>query len=123
MDAIDVLTACALRFDGHAYSTATGFDRNAAIEVYFETGAWPEALADRLALFYLLQRALCKWELFGEPHDGRYWRAFRTLFFEVCEADVPEAYRVAHYADHWDSHYAPRLSECLEAVWRAHVSR
>ena len=70
----------------------------------------------------LLQRALCKWELMSEPRHSPYRRAFRQLFFEVCDADVPADYRIAQYADRWDEFYAPRLSECLEAVWGIHRS-
>src|SRR5687768_9792304 len=113
LDANDVLTACALRFDGHAYASATGFDKNAAMQRYFDTGEWPEAVEERLALFYLLQRALHKWELFSEPPQGPYRRAFRSLFFEVCETDVPADHRVAGYADQWDEFYAKRLAECV----------
>jgi hypothetical protein len=112
----DILTACALRFDGYAYQRATGFEIDGILEAFWRTGEWPDDLAQRMATFFFLQRALCKWDLVYEPRDGRYWRAFRSLFFSVCEADPPEPYRDESYATAWDREFKSRLPEIVGIV-------
>ena len=63
LDEDDILTCCALRFDGSAFAEDTGFDGGAALDRFFESGEWPGSLEERFALFFLLQRDLCKWAL------------------------------------------------------------
>ena len=84
MNADEVLSACALRFDGWRYREETKFD------------------------------------LTYEPQNGKFWRAFRTLFFEVCEMEPLEQYRDRRYYEQWEKHFKPRLQECIMVVRQAH---
>src|SRR6478672_8545134 len=59
----DILSCCALRFDGWKFREATGFNHVRAIDRFFETGWWPPSEYKRLASFFLLQRGLCTWDL------------------------------------------------------------
>ncbi len=118
----EILICCALRFDGWAYCSATGFDQRKAIDDFFETGRWELTDQEKLAVFFLLQRGLYKWDLVYEPKHGRFWRAFRTLFFEVCELDAGEPYRGMTYIEEWERDYKPILPQCIEVVRRVHES-
>ena len=119
-EANDVLTACALRFDGWRYQQDTGFDQKAAFDQFFRTGQWKLSAEEKLATFFMLQRGLNKWDLVYEPKHGRWWRAYRTLFFEAVHLDVPAAYRNGDWYDRWDRDYAGRLDQCIEAVRKVH---
>lgn len=116
----DILIACALRFDGYKYVQDTGLQPKLVAEEFFRTGRWDLSDADKLANFFLLQRALGKWDLVYEPPNGRWWRAFRTLFFEVVNLPIPERYRMPRYYDEWQEHYQPHIAECIERVRREH---
>src|SRR3954447_14326883 len=72
----EILTCCALRFDGWAYSEATGLDFPEATKRVVQDGAWPESREERLAVFFALQRHLFKWGGEYEPTNGKFWRVF-----------------------------------------------
>jgi hypothetical protein len=58
----DILTACALRFDGYAYHTQSGFDHLAAFDALEQGGVLARfELTQHLDFFFLLKRYLCKW--------------------------------------------------------------
>ena len=116
----DILTRCALRFDGWQYRDDTKFDLPRALDTFWRTGTWSLLPEEKLAAFFLLQRGLCKYDLEREPENGKYWRAYRTLFFEVCELDIPQQYRHEGGIAVWEEEYRPRLTECIEAVRRVH---
>lgn len=117
-----ILTRCALRFDGWKYAEQTGFDHRAAFDAFFATGKWSLTDQEKLACFFLLQRGLCKWDLVYEPLHGKFWRAYRTLFFEVCEMEPQEPFRDVRYVEEWDRDYKPALEKCIEIVRRVHES-
>lgn len=118
----DILSACALRFDGWQYIEMTDFDHQRALESFFQTGQWPSVALEQLAMFFTLQRGLFKWGLEYEPKHGRYWRAFRSLFLLVHSYEIPEEYRLAGYYEEWESEYRPRLAECVALVERIHAT-
>ena len=85
----DILTAGALRFDGYRYEEAVGFDHNAAAESFYRRGTLPDDSLERMCMLFMLQRYLCKWGGEYEPHHGRAWRLYRTLFLSVGDLPVP----------------------------------
>lgn len=115
-----ILRRCALRFDGRRYLRDTGFDPRLALEVYFQTGEFPEDELERWGLYTALHRRLLAWGREGAPRDGREWFAFRALFLELCPHPVPPAYRLTPYADEWERDWRPRLPELLATVKHVH---
>jgi len=63
LDANDILIKTALRFDGYRYLKETGFDTNLAIEQLHEDHPTDWDDPQKLAVFFILQRSLCKWSL------------------------------------------------------------
>ena len=63
------------------------------MRIYQPTGMTPQ----KLAVFFILQRSLCKWSLVYEPSNGQYWRLFRKMFFDIVEIDFPEEYKWHEY--------------------------
>jgi len=116
----EVLTLCALRFDGYRYLEDTGFDAEAAIDAYMETEMWDRCDEEKLCVFFILQRCLCKWSLVYEPPNGRYWRVFRQMFFEVVELEVPEKYAEPNWMADWVEHYEWRRAKAISSVRRSH---
>ena len=116
----EVLTSCALRFDGHKYIKETGFDVEAGIDAYMETEAWDRPDEEKLTIFYILQRCLCKWSLVYEPQHGRYWRLFREMFFDVVELEIPRAYNNNEWLSQWIERYASQRDKAIDCVRRHH---
>lgn len=115
-----VLTCCALRFDGWQFLEDSAFDYDAALHQLFATGQMPHVSNERLALFFTLQRFLMKWGGEYEPKHGRYWRAFRTLFLACVDLDVEPRYCYEDYWETWRQRYQPRLAQCRALVQRIH---
>lgn len=122
MNEREILTCCALRFNGWEYIEVTGFDRQEAFEQYFETRQWNFAPFEQLAMFFLLQRGLMKWDLEREPEHGKYWRAFRELFFLCVHSEIPEQYRSPEYCEEWERDYQPQLAACVQLIEENHRS-
>ena len=77
-----ILNACALKFDGYKYQEEKSYDQRATIDNFFEHGQWDLEPVEKLTTFFLLQRALSKWDLQYEAEDSKFYMAFRTLFIE-----------------------------------------
>ncbi len=122
LDEKKVLTCCALRFNGWQYVDDFLFDYREALDHYLASGDWDLTPPEQLATFFLLQRALSKWDLADEPENSRHWRAFRSLFFRVYNYEIPEKYRIAEYIDKWNRNYVPRLQQCLDLVRNVHTN-
>ncbi|BAY14154.1 hypothetical protein [Calothrix sp. NIES-2098] len=105
----DTLNTCALRFDGYKYLQRTGFDPSKAIDNYFSSQKWDLQPLEKLTAFFLLQRALNKWDLVNEPRDGQFWKAFESLFNECKEMEIPEEYRQQEYCNKWEMYQRSRL--------------
>lgn len=114
--------ACALRFDGYRYGEETGFGMgraNAALEHFYETGEWDAGEMERLTTFFLMQRRF-RWQNCGlgweeEDTNSDEWRAYRTLFLELCERPIPDHYKTTYYAE-WEERFAPHLAEFKKQV-------
>ena len=120
LDPDAIVTSCALRFDGHKYVEETGFDVEAGIDAYMETETWDRPDEEKLAIFYILQRCLCKWSLVYEPQHGRYWRLFREMFFDVVELEIPQAYNNNEWLSQWNERYASQRDKAIDCVRRHH---
>lgn len=115
-----ILNTCALRFDGWRYKGDHQFDQRQAITHFFNTGTWQLSEHEQLAVFFLLQRGLCKWDLVYEPEHGRFWRAFRSLFLLVYDYEIPPEYALSEYVEQWQRDFVPHLDECVALVRQIH---
>ena len=122
LEAYDILIDCALRFDGYLYLEETGFDTNQAIQDLASDvkNTWNEL--ETLAVFFILQRSLCKWSLVYEPSNGKYWRLFCEMFFEVVHIPIPSGYEDRERHAKWESLYSPRLDEVIKCVQKHYDS-
>jgi hypothetical protein len=116
----EILSCCALRFDGWGYYSQHGFDQRKALDNFFESGKWNLSALERLCMFFLLHRSLFWMDLTDEPKDGRHWQAFRHLFLNVAPLNTPEEYRIAKHAVRWESEYQLRLSEVIDFIREIH---
>lgn len=115
----EIITACALRFDGYRYADEHGLVADDHDYSRFVDGFLAEPDLDlprghlHCALF-LLQRAYIKegW-LRWDSHEAR---VIRELFLALCRDDVPEEYKNGE----WERRHWPRLSQHLEFVRRRH---
>jgi hypothetical protein len=119
-DENDILTACALRFDGNKYGKEVGLNQDAVIEHFFTTKQWPEGREEQLALFYMLQRFLLHWAGVDLPKESCYWRAFRELYLMVNEYSIPPQYVLGEYEIDWLMKYEPRRAECTQIIRDIH---
>jgi hypothetical protein len=116
----EILNTCALRFDGWQYIKDHQFDQRHAIRQFFETGMWQLSEHEQLAVFFLLQRGLCKWDLVYQPEHGKFWRAFRSLFFLVYDYKIPSDYALSQYVERWQRGFVPHLEECVSLIRQIH---
>lgn len=124
MEESDILTACALRFDGWKYCEDVGWaeeDRLRVTDRLVESLEIPTDPMRRLALFFMLQRYLFKWGGETLPRDGFDWRALRTLFLLTVDYEIPARWKQAKYGDIWPREFEPRAAECISMVARQHA--
>lgn len=115
----EILMNAALRFDGYGYRDEPGFDWNAwTPERYAADGDELEPL-EACALFFSLQRYLCKWGGGREPRDGTYWWMYRELFLRTCETPIPPRFRFKRYP-RWPNDDPEAIRERKRLVRRVH---
>ena len=116
----DVLIDTALRFDAYQYMDDTGFDAQLEYEKIRagDPTDWDDL--QKMAMFFCLQRSLCKGPLVYEPFNGKNWRIFREMFFEVIALEVPECYRLLGRYNRWSERYEHRLDEAIACVRQEH---
>jgi hypothetical protein len=119
----DILSACALRFDGYKYQKATRYDPASVLGDFFKTGQWPSDPLKQLASFFFLQRFLCKWGGEYLPKNCKYWQAYRSLFLLVNTYDIPKTYRISECFERWQADFEPRLVEYVALIQQIHSSR
>ena len=122
LEAYEILTDCALRFDGYLYLDETDFDTNQAIQDLASDVKSTRNELQTLAVFFILQRSLCKWSLVYEPANGKYWRLFCEMFFEVVHIPIPSGYEDRERHAKWESLYTYRLDEAIECVQKHYDS-
>jgi hypothetical protein len=111
-----ILTDCALRFDGFKYLEETDLDTNLAVDELLEEIPCDWDDLKKLGVFFSLQRALCKWALVYEPYNGKYWRIFHEMFFDVISIEIVEEYRMENRYLEWREQYGDRLEAVIECV-------
>jgi hypothetical protein len=116
----EILTACALRFNGWQYVEEQQFDHRQAIQSFFETATWQLSQHEQLAVFFLLQRGLAKWDLVYESERGKFWRAYRSLFLRVYQYEIPSEYEILDYVQRWQQNFIPHLEECVARIRQIH---
>lgn len=116
----DVLTACALRFDGYKYLEQVLEDDRSVIDAHVDQGTIPEDPFLRMTMFFLLQRYLMKWGGEHEPKHGKFWRLFRQLFFAVVDQPVPMAFQHEGNYQNWVQNYEPCRAQCVKVVRAVH---
>jgi hypothetical protein len=121
----EIVTACALRFDGYRYAQAHGltdpedeWDFTGFIRSFLNDPDLDLARGHLHCALFLLQRAYIKegW-LRWDSHEA--W-VIRELFQALCRDDVPEEYRNEEYCGEWERNYRPNLSPHLEFVRQRH---
>lgn len=120
----DILTACALRFDGYGYSEDHGFDMPAVLRKC-RTRKSLEALSseDQRALLFFCQRTVRWLEQDSTlPRADGFFRKYRDLFLRVAHLAVPEDYLVREFEESfpWDSLPGAMRTECVEFVRAIH---
>lgn len=118
----NVLTACALRFDGYDYIDTAQRGDSRLVKEQLDRHLIPEDLSLRLATFFHLQRYLMKWGGEMLPLHGPEWRHFRELFLSVVNEPVPPQYQYAEYYEDWLTNYEPFRAQCIEVVRAIHES-
>lgn len=116
---MEVIGACARRFDGYRYVAETGFNPAEALARYFEGGSWDNTQDELMAMLFMLCRAF-HWVLEYETESGRCWRALRVLFLILCDREVPEKYRHPEAYAEWQKGYAPHLSALVGEIRLIH---
>ncbi|NLG28990.1 MAG: hypothetical protein GX557_13845 [Chloroflexi bacterium] len=124
-DIRDIMSTCALRFDGYRYESTSplcqGYATLGGLSRLFAPVV--EALTlyadDNLnfAAFFGLQRYLCKWggEYLTEYSDEHF--AFDFLFLHLYHLDVPDAFRNLEYCAEW------QMQSHDQIEWAAHFVR
>jgi hypothetical protein len=114
-DEDQILTVCALRFDGWAYADQTGLSFPEATR-RIEDGQWPESREERLAIFFAYQRFLSKWGGEQLAKNGKIWRIFRTLFLDLHDAEIPEPFRSSDFLEQWGKIDHPRAVALVRQI-------
>jgi hypothetical protein len=122
LEARKILTDCALRFDGFKYLEETDLDTNLAIDELLEEIPCDWDDLKKLGVFFSLQRALCKWALVYEPYNGKYWRIFHEMFFDIISIEIVEEYQLENRYLEWQEQYGSRLEAVIQCVRNNHKS-
>lgn len=121
-DEDEILTVCALRFDGYAYQSFRNRDPRAnwefpdLVDRIEKTREFPEDDMESLAAFFALQRYLGKWG--GEyltPHSNEHV-VFRLLFLHLYRLDIPEEFRHREYYGTWENEFKPFREELAARI-------
>jgi hypothetical protein len=104
----DVLTTCALRFDGWAYFERCG-DEQLFVTLsdrYLATLRMSSDKNENLAVSFGLQRYLYKWGGDYLPESSREHQGFQFLFLHLYQAEIESDLRNEEYWGLWQSRYA-----------------
>lgn len=117
----DILIAYALRFDGHVHLRDHPFDHHQAYGEYFETDDWKHTSPmEKLTVFFLLQRFLYKWGGEMLPKTSLEWKAFRSLFLQTYQYEIPKEYRHWEFYADWEKEFASNQALHAEIVREIH---
>ncbi len=119
-DESQILTECALRFDGYKYIEQVWQNRHEVFQAWFDEDVIPLEPNDQMAMFFRLQRYLSKWGGETEPPNGKAWRIFRTLFLRVVNIPVPLEFQFGDIYLNWLYNYEPCRRQCIDIVKQVH---
>lgn len=109
----EVMTTCALRFDGWKFFQEQG-DEGVFVTLTdrfvttLQTSSNPN---ENHATFFALQRYLCKWGGEYLPESSREHSAFRYLFLHLYRVEIEPGFRCLEYWERWQARYAARADE------------
>ena len=122
-DDFDILTACALRFNGYNYFQACmpKNDDRALVDLYqkfLRSPDYTKSTEFLRLIFFLIQR----WHLRdGMPRTNDHeLRVARTIFLQTCSYPVSPQYQERSDCHRWDTEYLPQLPELIEHVRAIH---
>ena len=119
------LIVCALRFDYYRYAESIGQEDPFAVDSLLDRalrGRIRElSIFEKLSVFFVLQRKIYKfgWEM--EARDSAVWRAFRSLFLELCRVEIPAEFQLAEYHERWRRERLPQLNVGETLIRRNHA--
>jgi hypothetical protein len=114
----NILSDCALRFDGYKYEKNTKFNFKQSIKKIIE-GKALEPL-EKLAIFFFLQRSLSKWDLQFEEENKKVYKVYRDLFLACVDLEIPQQYQKEDYLNNWRKNYEPNIEEVKNMVSMIH---
>jgi hypothetical protein len=121
-DEDDILIYSALRMDGYRYSDEIKFNPEPIVEAYKQGERYQDATElDLLATFFLLQRLLYKWGWDSLPKTSLEWKAFRQLFLDTCDVEVPERYREKRWEARGLYSIRPRIDLYRSMIEKIHA--
>ncbi len=130
----DIITACALRFNGYAYAEDHGLirtgeddsvdppmpysDYSRVLRDFLDNPDWSLPRGYLLMILFLLQRGLIKegW-LRWDSHEAK---VVRMLFLETCRDEMPSKYQIPDIYDQWQRQYRPYLDEYVRLIEHRH---
>lgn len=116
-----IIGAWALRIDGYKYQDMD-FDFHRVVDDFYRTGRFEVSDLEKLVTLFFMQRSF-KWG--GQdyaPTNGKFWRAYRTLFLETYALEVPEELRLMDFYGKWQTGYAPETTKLVAIVRDIHAT-
>lgn len=121
---IDLISACALRFDGYeywkrryrVYGDKDDSSPSTLTRPLVDESRFYEDELDNLAVFFFLQRYLGKWG--GErltPWSHEHI-VFRQLYLHCYRMEIPEPYRMGEFWEKWEYEHKARREEIAVRV-------
>ena len=80
------------------------------------------SVPERMATFFLRQRALSMWGGEYLPMHGAAWQTRRPLFLMTCHEEVPQEYRPRGEYDAWAETWAGATAKAEAVVRGVHES-
>jgi hypothetical protein len=119
----EMVTACALRFDGYRYADEHGLvddesDYSQLVRKFLANPDFDLPRGHLHCALFLLQRAYIKEGLLR--WDSQEAGVIRELFLGLCRDDVLEEYRNEEYCEEWERRYRLELWRHLEFVRQRH---
>ncbi len=108
--------ACAARCDLSRLPSGGEFDPWAGLERFLLTGTWELSPDQQWFTFTRLREGIARWSIEEEPRHNGLWRAFRSLFLELCGTQPPARCLARDQEAVWIRDYQPHRDEYLELM-------
>jgi hypothetical protein len=116
-----IITAWALRISGYDYH-GMEFDFHKVLDDFYRTGRFPASDTEKLVTLFFMQRSFRMGEGEFAPENGKFWRAYRMLFLEIYDLEIPEELTLSGFYKEWQANFEPRKEECAAFVRDIHNS-